>query len=132
MAYILIIDDEPEIREVLTEVLKRAGHRVDTAGTGDEGIRRMKSRVPDIVITDIIMPGKDGVATIREIRESFPGIGIIAISGGGNFGSGTYEPDAIKTTAYLAAAEEAGANTVLSKPFGRRELVEAVASLIEG
>jgi CheY-like chemotaxis protein len=132
MPRVLIIDDEEDIRDVLYDVLNRAGFEVETASTGDEGIDKLRSNPADMIVTDIIMPGKDGVVTIREIRKEFPDTKIIAISGGGNFGSNAYEPNAIKTTAYLAAAGEAGADVILSKPFDREALMEAIRTLIPG
>ena len=130
MPRVLIIDDEEDIRDVLTDVLNRAGFEVEVASTGDEGIDKLRSKPADVIVTDIIMPGKDGVVTIRDIRKEFPDAKIIAISGGGNFGSSAYEPNAIKTTAYLAAAGEAGADLILSKPFDREALMEAIRTLI--
>jgi CheY-like chemotaxis protein len=129
MLRVLIIDDEEDIRDVLYDVLSRAGFEVDVASTGDEGIEKLRSEPADVIVTDIIMPGKDGVTTIREIRKEFPDAKIIAISGGGNFGSNSYEPNAIKTTAYLAAADEAGADVTLFKPFDREALMEAIRTL---
>ena len=129
MPRVLIIDDEEDIRDVLYDVLNRAGFEVDVASTGDEGIEKLRSKLADVIVTDIIMPGKDGVETIREIRKEFPDAKIIVISGGGNFGSDSYEPNAIKTTAYLAAAGEAGADVILPKPFDRAAFMEAVSGL---
>jgi DNA-binding response OmpR family regulator len=132
MPRVLIIDDEEDIRDVIYEVLSRAGFEVDVASTGDEGIDKLRSKPADVVVTDIIMPGKDGVATVREISKEFPDTKIIAISGGGNFGPNAYEPNAIKTTAYLAAAREAGADVILPKPFDREALMEAIRALTAG
>jgi len=132
MPRVLIIDDEEDIRDVLSDVLNRAGFEVDVASTGDEGIDKLRSKPADVIVTDIIMPGRDGVATIRNIRKEFSDAKIIAISGGGNFGSNAYEPNAIKTTAYLAAAGDAGADVILSKPFDRKAFLEAIRALIAG
>ncbi len=132
MLRVLVIDDEEDIRDVLYDVLSRAGFEVDVASTGDEGIEKLRSEPADVIVTDIIMPGKDGVTTIREIRKEFPDAKIIAISGGGNFGSDAYEPNAIKTSAYLAAAGEAGADIMLSKPFDRDAFMEAIRALTAG
>ena len=129
MPRVLIIDDEEDIRDALHDVLSRAGFEVDVSSTGDEGIDKLRSKPADVIVTDIIMPGKDGVATIREIRKEFPDAKIIAMSGGGNFGANAYEPNAIKTTAYLAAAGEAGADVILSKPFDREAFMEAIRAL---
>lgn len=132
MPRVLIIDDEEDIRDVLCEVLNRAEFEVDVASTGDVGIDKLRRKSANVIVIDIIMPGKDGVSTIREIRDEFPDARIIAISGGGNFGPDAYEPNAIKTTAYLAAAREAGADVILAKPFDREDLVQAVRALTAG
>jgi len=129
MPRVLIIDDEEEIRDVLSAVLNRAGFEVDAASTGDEGIDKLRTKPTEVIVTDIIMPGKDGVATIKEIRKEFPDVKIIAISGGGNIGTNSYEPNAIKTTVYLAAAREAGADVILPKPFDRDALMKAIRTL---
>jgi len=132
MPRVLIIDDEEDIRDVLYDVLNRAGFEVDVASMGDEGIDKLRSKPADVIVTDIIMPGKDGIATIREIRKEFPDAKIIAISGGGNFGPDAYEPNAIKTSAYLAAAGEAGADVILPKPFDREALMGAIRAITAG
>ena len=129
MPRVLIIDDEEDVRDALCEVLNRAGFDVGVAATSDEGIDDLRINPAELVVTDIIMPGKDGVTAIREIRGEFPDVKIIAISGGGNFTPDAYEPNAIMTTAYLAAAREAGADVILPKPFDRTAFVAAVRAL---
>ena len=84
------------------------------------------------MITDIIMPGKNGVETVQDIRKNFPNTRVIVISGGGNVTPLEYEPSAIKTSAYLASATAAGADVTLTKPFDRREILDAVSQLIAG
>ena len=84
----------------------------------------------DVVITDIIMPKINGVEAIDFIRKEFPAVRIIAISGGGNFGMSAYQPHAITTSAYLAAAERAGAHLILTKPFESRDLIQAVEQVL--
>ena len=129
MASILIIDDEEDIRDALKMVLESAGHAVRLAANGNEALALQRKAAADLIITDIIMPEKDGVSTIKEIREEFPGIRVIAISGGGGVQPTEYVPDAITTTAYLAAAKQAGADRVFTKPFERQELIQAVDDL---
>jgi len=129
MASILIIDDEEDIRDALQMVLESAGHDVKVASNGNEGVELQRKTPADLIITDIIMPEKDGVTTIKEIRDEFPGIRIIAISGGGGVQPVEYVPEAITTTAYLAAAKEAGADRVFTKPFEREDLIQAVEDL---
>ena len=132
MTYILIIDDEADVRDALELVLTRAGFDVHAVGNGNEAIEACNDRPPDIVITDMIMPKLDGAQLIRKIKSEHPSTRVIAISGGGNFGVSSYEPNAIKTDAFLAAARAAGADKVLTKPFESEEIVAAVQALIPG
>jgi DNA-binding response OmpR family regulator len=129
MAKVIIIDDEKDIRIVLKEVLERAGFEVEVASNSNDGMNLLRENGADLVVTDIIMPGKDGVQTVNEIRAEFPGTKVIVISGGGNVAPMEYEPAAIKTSAYLASASVAGADLTLTKPFDRQELVDAVKTL---
>ena len=128
---VLIIDDEEDIRDALRRVLERAGYRVRAAGDGADGLTQMQQRAADIIITDIIMPELNGVETIAAMRERFPGARIIAISGGGNYDASDYQPNAITTSAYLAAANKAGAHTILTKPFDSADLLKAVSDLTQ-
>jgi len=132
MARIIVIDDEKDVRDVLKEVLERAGFDVEIAANGDDGLELLGNKGADVVITDIIMPGKNGVETVHEIRKNFPNTRVIVISGGGNVTPMDYEPSAIKTSAYLASAAAAGADVTLTKPFDRREILDAVNQLIAG
>ncbi|MBW2615125.1 MAG: response regulator [Deltaproteobacteria bacterium] len=120
MALILIIDDETEIREVLRQILERAGYEVMEASDGREGINLYRERQADLIITDIVMPKKDGLETITDLRIEFPGSKIIAISGGGR----------LDPKPYLELAEGFGADRLLTKPFGHEELLEAVQDLL--
>ena len=131
MTKIIIIDDEEDIRIVLKEIFVREGFEVEVASNGQEGLNLLRENGADLVITDIIMPGSDGVETAYDIRMEFPGTKIIVMSGGGNIAPLDYEPGAIKTTAYLASAAAVGADLTLTKPFDREKLVEAVRELTE-
>ena len=130
MASILIIDDEEDIRDALQMVLERAGYEVRVASDGNEAIELQREKPAQLVITDIKMPEKDGVRTIKEMRREFPAVRIIAISGGGSVEPLAYKPGAITTTAYLAAAKEVGADRVFAKPFDRKDLIQAVDDLL--
>ena len=121
MQRILVIDDEPFVQEALKRVLSPTA-AVVVASTADAGLITMREAPVDLVIIDVVLPGMDGVAAIKLIRRDYPGVRIIAISGGGNFGLNSYLPDAISTTAYLAACKAAGANGTLAKPFETAEL----------
>ena len=131
MMNILLIDDEKDVRESVAQVLSRAGYRVETAENAELGLAMLKGNDFDLLISDIIMPGIDGVQAIKAVREKNKNMKILAISGGGNFGLKDYKPQAITTTAYLQAAADAGADSILTKPFTRAELVELVNNLLQ-
>lgn len=130
MASILIIDDEEDVRLVLKEVLERAGYEVSVAENGLEGLQLLERDEVDLMITDVIMPGIDGVTTMQRARGMYPNMPVIVITGGGNIAPMEYEPGAIKTSAFLASATKAGANRTLTKPFGRKDILEAVQELL--
>lgn len=129
MTRVIIIDDEEDIRIVLKEIFTRAGFDAAVASDGTEGLNLIRETGADLVITDIIMPGIDGVETAYDIRMEFPNTKIIVMSGGGNIGALDYEPSAIATTSYLASAEAVGADMTITKPFDRDELVKAAKDL---
>jgi DNA-binding response OmpR family regulator len=126
MNEILIIDDEPDVRESVGQVLQDAGYEVRMAVDGLAGIEACRVRRPDLVITDLIMPKGHGFDAITLIRREHPGLRIIAISGGGNFWPAEYQGEAISTNAYLAAALKFGADAILTKPFDRKTLLAEV------
>jgi len=129
MTSVLIIDDEEDIRVVLKEIFVRAGFDVAVASDGNEGLNLLRENGADLVITDIIMPGSDGVEIAYEIRCEFPKTKIIVMSGGGNIAPLDYEPAAIATSAYLASAAAVGADMTITKPFDREELLNAARNL---
>lgn len=116
MPRILVIDDDEQLRTLLGEILSRAGFEVVEARHGAEGLNLYRARPTDLVITDLIMPEKEGVETIVELRREFPTARIIAMSGGG------------RQTAsdYLRIASQLGARRTISKPFSRQEILDAV------
>ena len=122
MSRILVIDDDAPIRIVLQQTLERAGYEVINAPDGDVGMKLQSEEPADLVITDILMPEKEGIETIMELHRDFPGVKIIAISGGGRIESDTY----------LSLAKKMGVQRTLNKPFERKELLEAVRELIDG
>jgi two-component system chemotaxis response regulator CheY len=130
MKSILLIDDEEDVRDSVRKVLELAGFRVVTASNGKDGIAAAEAADFDLVISDIIMPGLNGVDVIKAIRRLRPAARILGISGGGSFGVENYRPDAITTTAYLEAAIHAGADGLLTKPFERMELLKSVHELL--
>lgn len=120
MGRILIIDDEPYILLMLKKMLEKAGHQVDLASNGKQGMELFEKEKADLVITDIIMPDKEGLEIILEMKKQHPDIKIIAISGGGR----------ISPESYLECATHFGASRVFQKPFKQKELVSAVNELI--
>ena len=130
MAKILVVDDEVEVGAAIRRVLELAGYAVTLANNATEGLQAVAQEPPDVVITDIIMPKVHGVELIKTLRERYPRIRIIAISGGGSFGPLAYKPEAISTHSYLAAAREAGAQEILTKPFDLTDLIAAVRRVL--
>ena len=120
MAEILIIEDDDEVRELLGVLLSRLGHSVHEARDGREGIHRFRTAPADLVITDLIMPHKEGLETIIDLRNEFPDLKIIAISGGSR--------DSREN--YLKTAELCGASRIFHKPFDNNELLAAVEELL--
>jgi two-component system response regulator MprA len=131
MKHLLVIDDEPFVRDALKRVLEASEVRVDVAEDAESGLLQIARQAYDLVILDIIMPGMDGVQLIRRLRADYPAIAIIAISGGGNFELSGYRPEAVSTQAYLAAASSAGADGVLAKPFETDELEALVRPMLK-
>ena len=116
MAKILVIDDDPYILELIVHVLKSEGHELFQAENGHVGLDLFREHRPELLITDMVMPEKDGLSTIMEINHEFPGSKIIAISGGG----------AIEPQRYLNLAEIIGVIDTILKPLSRIELLDAV------
>jgi CheY-like chemotaxis protein len=129
---ILVIDDETFVREALQRVLGAPAVTVIAAADAATGLAALRETPVDLVIIEAVLPGMEGVAAIKEIRRDYPGVRIIAISGGGKFGLNAYRPDAILTNAYLAACTAAGADAVLAKPFETPELRSLIDQLLAG
>jgi len=119
MAKILVFDDEPSILLMIKKMLEKAGHEVDIALNGRDGMELFEKNKPDLLITDIIMPEKEGLETILELRKKYPELKIIAISGGGRIG-----PEG-----YLPSAKRLGADMVFQKPLVQKEFLQAVSVL---
>jgi len=122
MARILIIDDESQIRSMLRLMLERAGYEVAEAPDGIDGIRQYRENPADLIITDLIMPNKDGIGMIIELKKEFPEVKIIAMSGGG-----VNRPEG-----YLDGAKKLGATRTLTKPIDRDEMLSAVKETLRG
>ena len=119
MALIIVVDDDAPIRLVLREILERMGHTVLEAGDGEACFRHFTSVCPNLVITDLFMPGKEGLETIFELKDNWPDIRIIAMSGG--------RPGAPD---YLKLAQGLGADRILHKPLSAGLVFRAVNALL--
>ena len=122
MAKILLVDDDPLVRTSLADVLGEAGHVVSEAGDGDEGLEALDREPFDLVVLDILMPRREGLETMREIRKRWGTLPVLAISGGGRHAA----------CDFLQMASEFGANDTMAKPFLDRELVDRVTGLLGG
>jgi CheY-like chemotaxis protein len=122
MASILLIDDDDSVRAVLCATLTHFGHTVTEARNGKEGLDLYPKSKADLVITDIIMPEKEGLEVVTALRSANPSVKIIAISGGGR----TRSSDNLKMARLLGAAR------VIAKPFSAAELIAAVGELLPG
>lgn len=116
MATILIVDDDETDRVGLAAILRQAGHAVLTAADGDEALEIFLAQRVHLVVTDMVMPGRDGLGLISALREVDPGAEIIAISG--------------KSRGQLEASKVFGARRVLAKPIDRQDLLAAVDEVV--
>ena len=120
MAGVMIVEDDAALRELLRDSLEKRKYTVITAADGREALARFRPSVVDLVITDLLMPEEDGLMVIMKIREVKPATRVIAISGGGRAGPGSY----------LLMASKLGADHIMSKPVQPSELVQKVKELL--
>ena len=120
MPGILIVEDENDLREMIKTSLLRRKYAVLEAVNGKEAIMHFKPTLTDLVVTDLIMPDEDGLKVIIKLKELKPSIKIIAISGGGKVGPGSY----------LNLAKALGANAIFSKPFSINDLLMKIDELL--
>lgn len=120
MPRILVIDDEPLIRSTVVTLLTREGFSVEEASDGQVGIAMCHKNPPDVVITDIFMPNRDGIEVVMELKRSCPRTKIIAATGGGH----------MRMMEIASAAQSLGADHVLYKPFERESLLAAVNAVL--
>ncbi len=120
MPKILLIEDDELFRKMLRTTLEEMGHAVAEARDGKKGVALYEREATDVVITDLIMPEKEGIETIVELRRKSPGVKIIAMSGGGR----------VTPNDYLEIARKMGAKRVLSKPFSNEALAAAINEVL--
>ncbi|MEQ8353992.1 MAG: response regulator [Kiloniellaceae bacterium] len=118
---VLVIDDDPLYRQTLQDILSDGGYDVLLAENGKEGSKAVARDRIDLVVCDILMPEKDGIETILELRNSHPGLKIIAVSGG-----------RLESGLHLHAARQLGADAGLEKPIHSAELLNLAARLTAG
>jgi len=122
MTRILIIDDDADLRTTLRDLLEQAGYAVVEAHDGHEGLTSYEAAPTDLIITDLLMPEREGLETITALRRINPQVKIIAITGGGQTGH----------LDFLQTASVLGAQRTLYKPFNRQTLLAAVRDLTRG
>ena len=120
MARIILIDDDAAVRRTTRRLLERAGHEVREAGDGEAGLDLLARAGADLVITDIFMPGQDGIVTVRRLRKEFPQVKVIVLSGGDSTGRMNLRRD----------AELFGAAASLAKPFESADLLRSVDEVL--
>ena len=118
--HILVVDDDDGMRSFVRELLKMNNFKITEAANGIEGLKEFKRDMPDLVITDIIMPEMEGISFIRELRNHNKEIPIIAMTGNVH---GRMEE-------YLNISSQIGADEVLRKPVKAEEFLEAIDRLI--
>jgi DNA-binding response OmpR family regulator len=117
---ICVIDDDESVRQTVSRILSGAGYAVVSAADGAKGLEAVERSSPAMIITDIVMPNREGIETILEAKKRFPGIPILAISGGGRTGPQDF----------LDLARKLGADDCLAKPFRPNELLDRVTSFL--
>jgi CheY-like chemotaxis protein len=117
---ILVIEDQEDLRMTLRATLAEAGYRVVSAANGRTATKALAQEKLDLVLTDLLMPGKDGIEVINDLRQSRPDLPVIAMSGGGT----------IPAEYYLQLARVLGAKAILRKPFSNEQLLLTVAFVL--
>jgi CheY-like chemotaxis protein len=120
MPRILVVDDDAQVRSLLTKILAREGYDVTDAADGAEAVNAYQADPFDLVITDLVMPEKEGIETFNELRRFDPDVKVVAISGGGRIGAQDY----------LSWARACGVAHTFAKPIDREELLAKVDELV--
>jgi CheY-like chemotaxis protein len=121
MALVLVIDDDPLFREIARELLTQAGHTVSLAENGAAAARIAAEPVPDLAVVDMLMPERDGIETIRDLRGRWPGVKLVAVSAGAR---------GLEPSLLLRAAKAMGADAALQKPIEHADLLNVIGDLL--
>ena len=121
MARILVVDDEPGIRQILARVLQKAGHEVGSASNGEDALRMLREKKYDLAIVDVVMPGKGGVETIIEMNEAYKDLKVIIVSG---------KVD-VSSTTFQGLAGHFGVSRIVKKPYEPETMLRAVYELLK-
>jgi CheY-like chemotaxis protein len=119
MSRVLIIDDDEHLLHALALSLRSLGYLVATATDGAKAAKLFRSQMFDVIVTDLVMPNREGVETIITLRQEFPHIGVIAMTG-----------SSTRSELYLELAARVGADRTLAKPFKLQQLDDAIRSLL--
>lgn len=119
---VLVVEDDPELLKLMAAAFARAGFKAYSARNGRLGVQLLRALKPDLMVTDIVMPEKEGIATIIEAKATAPDTAVIAISGGGAYG---------RTGSFLQWAEQLGADEAMAKPFPMSQLLSAARVVLE-
>lgn len=124
MAKILLVDDNAPLLAIIALLLQQEGHVTTQAAHGGQAMKLVANDDFDLIITDLVMPEKEGIETILALRKNFPAIKLIAMSGGGS---------SLNSRQMLNVAQKLGASQILEKPFTDEVLIAAVnAALKDG
>jgi len=121
MASILVVDDELEMCDLLQALLEPAGHRVVTTTEPRDVIHLLEASAFDLVIADVVMPRRDGIELVKELRQKSPQLGIIAMSGA--------KP--LRRELFFEAGRQFGADATFGKPFSKEEVLGSVAEALK-
>ena len=119
---VLVVEDDPDLLKLMTAAFARAGFKTYSARNGRLGVQLLRALQPDLMVTDIVMPEKEGIATIIEAKAVAPDTSVIAISGGGAYG---------RSGNFLQWAEELGADEAMAKPFPMSQLLTAARVVLD-
>jgi CheY-like chemotaxis protein len=121
MAFVLVVDDDPVFREIAREILIEGGHEVATAEDGVKALKAVEARPPDLAVVDMLMPNRDGIETLGDLRRRWPEVKVIIVSGGARL---------LDRGPLLNSARGLGADATLGKPLDRLMFLDTVRQVL--